>query len=257
MNPFDPCVGIAFLVGQMILVIAPGGAPEREAAPLLPGGEIPAIVVDAGHGGRDHGARWGGLSEKVFTLDIACKLRDRLEEAGFPVVMTRTDDRYIPLADRVAAANGGQNALLVSIHLNSSPGVGPAGIETYYAREKVRPHPFSRIGFFLPVTQGPDRPGEELAALVHAALYLRTGSPDRGIRGRGFYVLRHSRCPAILVEVGFLNNPFEARLLANDAYRRRIADAIAVGISAYHRGRPAPQPMPALASVSRGAPPDR
>jgi N-acetylmuramoyl-L-alanine amidase len=246
MNYFDPCVGIAFIVGQMMLVIAPQEV-ELESVARAVAWQTPTVVIDAGHGGRDAGAHRNGLAEKDLALDLAVRLRENLQRIGFPVVMTRTDDRYVALSERADVANALDDALFVSLHFNTSPGIGPAGIETYYAQEKVRPSPLSRIGFFPYTDRRPDPEGEDLAALVHTALHLQTGSPDRGIRARQFYVLRHTRCPAILVEAGFINNTFEASLLATPAYRQRIADAVAVGVAAYYRGRqerlPAPGPL--------------
>lgn len=243
-----PCVGFAVVMGCLMLVVVPEDNTWYQRDLTQAGWLPPTIVIDAGHGGRDHGARQGGIQEKELTLDIAYRLDTILREAGFRTVMTRTDDRYVALGERVAVANALDDALFVSIHLNSSPGLGPAGIETYFATAKEPPRPWRLIGFFAPPTAIPDPDSENLAGSIHAAMLGKTGSPDRGIRARQFYVVHHTRCPAVLVEAGFINNLFEGQLLATPTYRQIVAQAVAEGIAGYHRTRlrnPEPRPLAA------------
>jgi len=170
----------------------------------------PTIVIDAGHGGHDRGGIAGlRHSEKHCALDVAKRVSARLRAAGFRTVMTRQGDYFVTLAGRCAIANRQRNAVFVSIHFNAASRRGANGIETYYYGSRAY----------------------GLAASVQRQLVAAAGTENRGVRRRGFYVLRHTRCPAILVEAGFLTNPKEgARIAHSAAYRQRLADAIARGI---------------------------
>lgn len=169
------------------------------------------VVLDPGHGGHDRGGVPGDpYPEKVYALDVAQRVRARLQAAGYRVVMTRTDDTFIGLGERcnIASRAGG---IFVSIHFNSAPRRSADGIETYYYSRKAA----------------------GLAAAIHPRLVRAAGTEDRRIRSRGFYVLRRNRIPAVLCECGFLTNPAEGRRIATSSeHRQRLADAIAAGIMA-------------------------
>ncbi len=176
----------------------------------LPGAQGKTVVIDAGHGGHDRGGiAYQRYAEKEVTLDIARRLQNRLRSAGYGTVMTRTDDTFIGLRERCAIANAQGNAVFVSIHTNSDPRGHGIGIETYYfSKQSAR-----------------------LAEAVHREVLRTSGTPNRRIRNRGFYVLRHNRLPATLVEVGFLTNAVEGPKLNNSSsYREQIAGAIARGV---------------------------
>lgn len=178
----------------------------------LHGASPTTIVIDAGHGGHDRGGvPRQRVSEKAMTLDVAQRLRRNLEASGYRVVMTRNSDVFIPLGTRTAIANSYRNAIFVSVHFNSARRSGASGIETYFY----------------------GRNSHTLASAVHYHVARATSSSNRGVRRRGFFVLRRARIPAVLVECGFLTNPTEARYIQNSAYRQRLADAIANGV----RGR--------------------
>ncbi len=170
------------------------------------------VVIDAGHGGFDRGGIPGQrIPEKEMTLDVAQRLKALLAASGYRVVMTRDSDVFVPLPGRVAIANSYDNAIFVCIHFNSAKRMGAGGIETYF---------FSRES--LP-----------LASAIH--YYVAGGAPssNRGVRRRGFYVLRKTRVPAVLVECGFLTNPTEGQYVQTTAYRQKLAEEIAAGV----RGR--------------------
>jgi N-acetylmuramoyl-L-alanine amidase len=176
----------------------------------------PAIVViDAGHGGHDRGGMPGQrLPEKGFTLDTAKRLARVLRQGrGIKAVLTRDDDRFVSLAERTDIANryAGDDAVFVSIHFNAGRREGAYGIETYYNNQR----------------------GYRLAALVHPRVIRALASTDRGIRHRGYRVLRKNRLPAILVECGFLTNPAEAARISDSRSRERLASAIADAIMRY------------------------
>ncbi len=170
------------------------------------------VVIDAGHGGHDRGGIPGQrISEKDMTLDVAQRLRNVLAASGYRVVMTRDSDVFIPLATRVAIANSYRNAIFVCVHFNATNRMGAGGIETYfYSRDSL-----------------------PLASAVH--YYVARGAPsaNRGVRRRGYYVLRKTSIPAVLVECGFLTNPTEGAYAQTASYRQKLAEEIAAGV----RGR--------------------
>ena len=167
------------------------------------------VVIDAGHGGYDRGGIPGQrVSEKDMTLDVARRLKSVLAASGYRVVMTRDSDVFVPLGTRCAIANSNRNAIFVSVHFNSATRSGASGIETYfYSRDSL-----------------------SLASAIHH--YVAGGAPsdNRGVRRRGYYVLRRTNMPAVLVECGFLTNPTEAGYAQNASYRQKLAEAIAAGV---------------------------
>jgi len=183
------------------------------AALLFPAAEARAqartIVIDAGHGGHDRGGvPRQRVGEKGLTLDVSQRLRRVLEANGYRVIMTRNSDVFISLGQRTSVANSYRNATFVSVHFNSAPRVGANGIETYYYR----------------------RDSANLAANIHRNVVAIAPTENRGIRRRGYFVLRRTSIPSVLVECGFLTNPFEARQALNPTYRQKLAEAIARGI---------------------------
>src|SRR5947207_6006530 len=168
------------------------------------------VVIDAGHGGFDRGGIPGQrVPEKMMTLDVALKLKPILEKAGYRVVMTRSTDVFVPLGTRVAIANAYPNAIFVCIHFNSASRSGASGIETYFYSTESAP----------------------LAASIHSAVVGGAPSENRGVRRRGYFVLRRTAVPAVLIECGFLTNPTEAEYALTTAYRQKLAQEIARGIA--------------------------
>jgi len=172
-------------------------------------GSSTTVVIDAGHGGHDRGGIPGQrIPEKEMTLDVAQRLKKILAGDGYRVVMTRENDVFVPLGTRAAIANSYRNAIFVCVHFNSAPRAGADGIETYfYSRDSL-----------------------PLASAVHHFVAGGAPSPNRGVRRRGYYVLRKARVPAVLVECGFLTNPNEAAYISKSAYRQKLAEEIAAGI---------------------------
>jgi N-acetylmuramoyl-L-alanine amidase len=167
------------------------------------------VVIDAGHGGHDRGGIPGQrIAEKEMTLEVAQRLKKVLTADGYRAVMTRENDVFVPLGTRIAIANSYRNAIFVSVHFNSARRVGADGIETYfYGRDSL-----------------------PLASAVHYFVAGGAPSPNRGVRRRGYYVLRRARVPAVLVECGFLTNPTEAANIQKSSYRQKLAEEIAAGI---------------------------
>ncbi|MBA3833160.1 MAG: N-acetylmuramoyl-L-alanine amidase [Chthoniobacterales bacterium] len=183
------------------------------------------IVIDAGHGGFDRGGIPGQrVAEKTMTLDVAQRVEKQLSAAGYRVIMTRDTDVFVPLGTRVALANAQRDAIFVCIHFNSATRVGANGIETYYYRSD----------------------SAQLAADIHRQVVGGTETDNRGIRRRGFYVLRRTSIPSVLVECGFLTNPDEARLALQSSYRERLAARIVNGVM----GKPSPSNRPVVAGAT-------
>jgi N-acetylmuramoyl-L-alanine amidase len=167
------------------------------------------VVIDAGHGGHDRGGIAGQrVDEKTMNLDVAQRLKAVLQSSGYRVVMTRDSDVFIPLGTRVAIANSYRDAIFVCVHFNATSRRSASGIETYFYSSQSLP----------------------LASAIH--YYVAGGAPsaNRGVRRRGFYVLRNTRIPSVLVECGFLTNPTEAQHALSSAYRQKLALEIAHGI---------------------------
>ena len=191
--------------GSVWAASGPAKTPQSSGSPAT-------VVVDAGHGGFDRGGIPGQrIPEKEMTLDVAQRLKGILLANGYHVVMTRDSDVFVPLATRVAIGNSYRNAIFVCIHFNSANRMGAEGIETYFYNRESLP----------------------LASAVHYFVAGGAPSANRGVRRRGFYVLRKTNVPAVLVECGFLTNPTEAQYAQTTSYRQKLADEIAAGI----RGR--------------------
>ena len=167
------------------------------------------VVIDPGHGGIDHGGIPGQrVWEKIMTLDTAWRLEKRLRAAGFRTIMTRRNDTFVSLPKRVAIANAQRDAIFISIHYNAAPRAAAEGFETYYyTRQSAR-----------------------LAAACYSRINQAWPGSRRGVRVRGFFVIRRTVIPSVLVEPGFLTNPREAALISRPAVRQRIADLLADAI---------------------------
>lgn len=236
-----------FVTGAVILLkIDFGEAMGR----LLPDRSLPTVVIDPGHGGHDSGAINNGLREKDLTLDTALRLEKHLRSHGFPVVLTRRDDRFLELFERAHIANQIPRALFVSVHFNDNTTASGDGVETFYAAQKAAfsDDGWSFAGLFERRPDGPPADqGASFARAIQASMVFQLGVTDRGAKPRQLAVVRLTRCPAALVEGGFLNNPAEARNLARDEYREALAVAIADGINAYWRETLAPVSAQTLA----------
>src|SRR6202011_1849902 len=163
------------------------------------------VVIDAGHGGFDRGGIPGQrVSESMMNLDVAQRLKAVLVAYGYRVVMTRDSDVFVPLGTRVAIANSYRNAIFICIHFNAAPRGGASGIETYFYSSQSLP----------------------LASAIH--YYVAGGAPsaNRGVRRRGFYGLRRTTIPSVLVEGGFLTNRTEAQYAQSAAYQQEIAHGL-------------------------------
>jgi N-acetylmuramoyl-L-alanine amidase len=173
------------------------------------------VVIDAGHGGRDHGGSYGKVYEKWLALDTALRVEKKLKAKGYRTVMTRRSDRFISLPGRVRIANSHPDSIFVSIHYNFTWKRNVSGLETFYHSSRSKP----------------------LADLVQQGMLNQVKSVDRGSKYARYYVIRHTRNPSILVEGGFVSNSKERGRTKEGWYREAIADGIVEGILKYQQLR--------------------
>ncbi len=178
----------------------------------------PLIVLDAGHGGTDEGAKVSTFMEKKIALTTALLTKKHLEELGYRVIMTRSRDVYLPLQRRVSIANKTKGSLFVSVHFNSSPSAEAQGIEIFYydSKEMWR-----------------TRASKRLANCILYRIVDQTEALSRGVKQGNFHVIRETEMPAVLVEGGFITNREERGKLRDKAYLDRLAVGIAQGIDKY------------------------
>lgn len=167
--------------------------------------------VDAGHGGYDPGAVANGLKEKDLTLNIALKVKEKLEAKGIKVVMSRDNDKFLSLQDIANKANASNPDMFISIHINSAGATSASGIETYYYK-------------------GMDQP---LASDIQNKLIEYTGANNRGVKWEEFFVVKNTNMPASLIECGFITNVTEANKLNSTSYQDTLASAIVDGATSY------------------------
>ena len=171
------------------------------------------VVIDAGHGGRDPGAAHHGFREKDIVLDVALMVAETLRVSGVDARMTRSTDTFIELNDRAALAQEVGAKLFVSLHCDSAPNRRARGFTIYAPQSRMRQT-------------------SSFAAVMEKSM-LTTNMTSRGIRSAGFRVLLRTRCPALLVEMGYLSNRYDARVLGSESSRRAIARAVANAVTGY------------------------
>ena len=192
-----------------------GPVPSAAGLPDVPSGRY-TVVIDPGHGGPDPGAVGiNGLRETDVVLDVSLQVAQLLQAKGIKVLLTRTSEVDVDLPPRVALANNSRADVFLSIHANAlsldRPDVN--GVETFYFEA-------SRS---LPLAQ----------AVQEQILAISPGSPDRGARPGRFFVIRRTVMPSALAEMGFVTGSLDAPRLADPAFRRRLAVAIAQGLLRY------------------------
>lgn len=214
-------------VGELTIRVAPGAYYESlydEGFTLGYTFAKGIIVIDPGHGGGDPGARNQamGLKEKTINLDVALRLRAALEQLGWTVVMTRENDvdvswrnspDKVELQARCDVANDVEAMLFISLHCNASTSPSANGSSIYW---------YKRV----------DR---DFAEALNGALGSALGVSDIGVLREGFYVLRHTNMPSVLVEIAFLSNPHDAKLLRQETFRQRVADNLAQAVEEYYQ----------------------
>ena len=204
-------------------------------APKLPYRRVLKIMIDPGHGGKDRGAAGPVQHEKVITLQIAKKLEKALKSYGFQVIMTRSWDKDLPLEDRTALCAKHQPDLFISIHCNSVENKSVTGIETWYigASGGASAHG-SKVKYDKDKGNNFDPYNVRIAYEVQKGMMKQfPAASDRGVKPSRFFVLRHSSCPSLLMEVGFLSNNKEGKSLAAAATQDKIVKAVIDGMIGY------------------------
>ncbi len=218
---------------------------------------IRRVVIDPGHGGRDYGAISPyGPREKEVVLDLARAVAGELESRGLEVILTRHTDVFIPLQNRANIANKKKADLFISIHANASRSRKLNGFEVYYLSEATddealaleraeNSSPGPQENFLIKsgiglkaivwdLKESENRRQSVLAAeKIVAAVDRSVSISDKRIRSAGFYVLKWTECPAVLVETGYLTNREDQKRLRNPLYRKELASAIVRGLGDY------------------------
>lgn len=214
---------IAFIIAILMLslLLLSGYVSRMREIPTEVWSEEPiTVIIDAGHGGEDGGTSGqNGILEKDLNLDVAKKLDSLLRSAGINTVMTRNDDRllYDPLSDykgrkkildmheRLRIANSCENAVFLSVHMNSFPQEKYCGLQVYYSRNSIDSMRFA----------------ESVQGTV--SKYLQPQNERKIKQGKDIFLLDRLKMPAILVECGFLSNKDECSLLSTEEYRDKLA----------------------------------
>lgn len=215
------------------------------------------VVLDAGHGGEDEGAMGvSGLVEKELVLDVGRRLAARLRERDLRVVMTRDDDRFVPLEERFAIANDARGDLFISIHANATKDAGVSGVETFFLSVDASDDEAHRVALLenqaFAASGAIPEMGDSLNAILGdliASDYLKESNEfarlaqrhlagdeanhSRGVKQAPFVVLQGVQMPSSLVEIGFITNPGEAKRLRIS--RDRIAAALAGAVLEFGR----------------------
>ena len=186
----------------------------------VPRSPVRRVVIDPGHGGHDPGAVRAGVREKDLNLRLAKRVADLLKGAGFTVILTRDEDRFVSLDDRADRVRQENGDIFLSFHQNASSNPAASGVEVFFA-------PQNRYA----------KASMHLAHVILLGIMDRIdgiGTPmDRGIKRAGFRVLRKADCPASLLECGFLSNVQDREKLVQDEYLNALAETIAAGVAVY------------------------
>ena len=231
-------------------------AVAKKADPPASGGGLRKIVLDPGHGGKDPGAIGaGGIAEKDIVLSVARKLARKLKaELGVQVVLTRHDDRFVPLEERTALANSENADLFISLHVNASLNSEASGIETYYLdnttdeaaiRLAARENRTSRRNIsdlqFILSDMMQNMKLEDSITLAHRLQGALVGGmakvmgevKDLGVKKALFHVLVGARMPSVLVEMFFISNRVEERAMSQDSHQDAMVEALYEGIQKF------------------------
>jgi N-acetylmuramoyl-L-alanine amidase len=218
---------------------------------------VSRIVIDPGHGGHDPGAKGKSIAEAELVLDIALRVEALLQKTpGAEVILTRRTDEFVPLQERTAIANREGADLFLSIHANANENPSARGVETYFlnfasnmtaaavaARENAAsgqamgalPDFLKAIALNNKLDESRDFATAIQNGIVERLRKTNKNVKDLGVKQAPFVVLIGAAMPSALTEISFLTNGPEAKLLRTNAYRQRIAEALAAGIAKYQK----------------------
>ena len=196
------------------------------------------IFLDPGHGGRDSGAYYYNVAEKDLNMQVYRKLRKKLEELGYKVLTSRDSNIDVDfITERSRMVNKTNSDIFISIHFNATGSAysKSSGIQTYsYSDEPDYP---SKINPYW--HNHPDRmiESKRLAAAIHSSLLAETGAKDAGLLERSFAVLRETAKPAVLLELGYMDNFAENQQIRDSHYQDKLVAGIVKGIQKYYAGK--------------------
>lgn len=173
------------------------------------------IIIDAGHGDKDPGAMANSLREKDIVLDVSLYLADILRDSNYHVIFTRNDDTFLTLGERVELTNALEADAFISIHANAASNVDVKGTETFWNSGHQSVDSFN------------------LATALNQELVKELATVNRGVKHANFYVIKNSFMPSALVEIAFLTNKDDAKLLSSEEFKKKSAEAIATGLNNY------------------------
>ena len=195
----------AVLVGAVVLF----------SSASLHAGAFSRVIIDPGHGDQDVGGNHGLVYEKHLALDTALRLEYYLKRKGVSTTMTRKSDVFISLAKRASISNRYRNSIFVSVHYNWTWKRDVSGVETFYYSGRSKP----------------------LAQYVQSGVLRKVSAVDRKAKYGSYYVLRHTKNPAVLVECGFVSNSRERARMKKGSWRQKVAEGIGNGILKYQAAR--------------------
>ncbi|WP_144469797.1 N-acetylmuramoyl-L-alanine amidase [Bacillus pumilus] len=175
------------------------------------------VFIDPGHGAHDSGAVGYGLYEKNLNLDVAKRLNTKLNNAGALTTMSRTSDTFDSLQTRVSKGASANADIFISVHANSNDNSSANGTETYYDKTYASANSL------------------KLAQNIQPKMVSALGTRDRGVKTAGFYVIKYSKMPSVLLETGFVSSPVDSNILKSATYKDRLASGISSGVSGYFR----------------------
>ncbi|MEB3057232.1 N-acetylmuramoyl-L-alanine amidase [Bacillus pseudomycoides] len=173
------------------------------------------IVIDPGHGGNDPGSIGPkGTKEKDITLKTAKSIQKKLEEKGMTVILTREDDTFVPLKNRVATSQNKSADLFLSIHYDGFTTNDVKGVTTYYYKGLKE---------------------QALAETIHEHLFKHIQAKNRGVKSGDYYVLRENQKPSILLELGYITNPEDEERMNSQQFQADVASGIVNGVIEYFK----------------------
>ena len=198
-------------VGRVLKI--PSGKVASPAANVRRTPKSLRVIIDAGHGGKDRGAVWGGVRESDLNLKVARRVEASLKGRGYSVTMIRRSDVFVDLRRRSQISNRYRNCIFISIHFNATSHTGVRGVETFYVGKR----------------------GRFLAKTIQSHLVSNLKVRDRGYKFKRFSVLNDTLCPAVLVECGFISNSYERARCNSSSYQAAVARSIVSGVEGYDR----------------------
>ena len=204
-------------------------------APVNYGNYKNVVFLDPGHGGRDPGAVYNGLSEKDLNMSIYRKLRSELEKLGYTVLTSRDSDVYVDyVTERSEMVNKTDADVFISIHFNATgvPGANRSGVETYIYEpdEDIKPR-INKVAHDDPTRLSESK---RLADNIHNSVVSVAGANDRGVHGSNYAVLRETVKPAVLIELGYMDSP-EYKKISDDKYQNKLVEGIVTGLRNFYK----------------------